>query len=68
MIFPHVGCGGGTLAPRNDRMPSTTMMMPTARNVYDTRAGTTLGSTSRQMMRRFFAPSTLAAVTKSRWE
>ena len=47
-------------------MPSATMATAMPSSAIDSIAGSTFGSTSRQMMRRFFAPCARAASTNSR--
>ena len=47
-------------------MPSATIATATPSSAIDNIAGSTLGSTSRKMMRRCFAPCARAASTNSR--
>ena len=66
MMFPHDGVGAWTPTPKSDSPPSATIATPTPSSAIDIIAGTTLGSTSRNMMRNCLAPIALAAVTNSR--
>ena len=66
IMLPHVGVSVSTLAPRMASVPSATIATAMPSSAIDNIAGNTLGSTSRQMMRRCFAPCARAARTNSR--
>ena len=68
MMLPHDGVGGFTPTPRMLSVPSATIAIAIASSAIDIIAGITLGSTSRIMMRRGFAPWARAASTNSRWD
>ena len=65
-MFPHDGVGGLTPTPRIDSVPSATIATAIPRSAIENIAGSTLGSTSRIMIRPFFAPWARAASTNSR--
>ena len=66
-MFPQDGFwSNGIPTPSRLRPPSATITTPTARSAIENSAGRTLGSTSRHMIRRFFAPCARAAMTNSR--
>ena len=66
IMLPHVGVSVSTLAPRIASVPSATIATAMPSSAIDDIAGSTLGSTSRVMMRRCFAPWARAASTNSR--
>ncbi len=62
---PHVGIGGRTPKPRNDRAASMMMAMPTISVVCTMIGLMALGRMWRKMMRRSRAPAARAASTNS---
>ena len=66
MMLPHDGVGGFTPTPRMLSVPSATIATATPSSAIDIIAGSTLGSTSRIMMRSGLAPWARAASTNSR--
>ena len=66
IMLPHVGVSGSTLAPRMLSVPSATIATAMPSSAIEYIAGSTLGRTSRKMMRRCFAPCAFAASTNSR--
>ena len=66
IMFPQVGAGGGRLKPKNERVPSMTIIRDMPSTTIAEIGGTRLGSSSRTMMRKCEAPMARAAVTKSR--
>ena len=66
IMLPHVGVLASTLAPRMASVPSATIATAMPSSAIEYIAGSTFGSTSRKMMRRFFAPWAFAASTNSR--
>ena len=65
-MLPHDGVGARTPTPRMRSVPSATMATAMPSSAIDNIAGSTFGSTSRTMMRPFFAPCARAASTNSR--
>ena len=65
-MLPHDGVGGRTPTPRIASAPSATIATAMPSSAIENIAGSTFGSTSRTMMRPFFAPWARAASTNSR--